>query len=106
MTGVLTTETFLVQVAGGQSMVGYGGVERRLVIFGKYRSYHTALAHQAILSCGEELSSAARGPLILGFIICRFLQSLLVDLCRRRPWSMTTTTRPLRKCSYKLYGNL
>jgi hypothetical protein len=102
---MLTTETFLVRVAGDQSMVGYGGVERRLVIFGKYHS-SLALAHQAILSCGEELSSAARGPLILAFIICRFLQSLLVDLCQRRSWSMTTTTRPLQKCSYQLYGNL
>jgi hypothetical protein len=28
-----------------------------------------------------------------------------VDLCRRRPWSMTTTTRPLRKCSYKVISD-
>jgi hypothetical protein len=53
-------------------MVGYGGVERRLVIFGNYRSY-LALAHQAILSCGEEeSSSAARGPLIFGLLSADF----------------------------------
>jgi len=104
MTGVLTTEAFLVQVAGGPIN---GGLWRGRKEAGDLRelSQLSALAHQAILSCGEESSSAARGPLIiLGFIICSFLQLLLADLCRRLPWS-TTTTRPLRKCSYEVISD-
>jgi hypothetical protein len=86
-------------------MVGYG-VWRGRKEAGDLRelSQLSALAHQAILSCGEESSSAAHGPLILGFVICRFLQLLLVHLCRRLHWS-TTTTRPLRKCSYKVISD-